>query len=141
MSEQPEQIFTEAQIAEERSRYLQEQSEKSKDNHYSDGVGGWLLCFIFTLVFFSPAVRVWDFVAGYHQTMGNIAHIQRHPYSLYQLYFVEQLVAFALSGYGIIVGIRLWNVQPGASGKLSNFYWLSCCSHSQIMQWEPSGQL
>lgn len=84
------------------------------------GVGGWLLFFILTLVFFSPASYIVAVLVGYRHTMESFSR-SAHPYSLYQFYFVEQAVGLALCGYSIFAGIQLWKKRPGAVGNAKRF--------------------
>lgn len=84
------------------------------------GAGGWLLLFIFTLVFFGPAAHVFAFLRGYRHSM-EIFPRSTHPYSLYEFYFVEQLVGFAVYGYGIFAGIQLWKTRPAAVKHAKQF--------------------
>lgn len=77
------------------------------------GVGRWLALFIFTLVLIGPAIRIFSFLGGYSHTIGLLARA-RHPYFSYTYYAVEQLISFAVQGYGVFAGIRLWRIRSGA---------------------------
>ncbi|MGB6430704.1 MAG: DUF2569 family protein [Candidatus Acidiferrales bacterium] len=84
------------------------------------GVSGWLLCFIFTLVFIGPAVRVYSLFENYGHSMQVFAE-SRHSSALHVYYFVEQFISFAVRGYGLFAGIELWKVRPGAVQKAKLF--------------------
>jgi|ERR1700722_5716883 len=84
------------------------------------GVGGWLLFFIFSLVFFGPATRIFGFLGHYRHSMQIFAR-SPHSYSLYTYYFVEQLASFAVYGYGIFAGIQLWKIRSGAIQQAKRF--------------------
>jgi hypothetical protein len=86
----------------------------------SQGVGGWLLLFVLSLVIFGPAARVLNFLGGYRPSLEVFAK-SSHGYSLYMFYFIEQLTSFAVCGYGIVVGIRLWRICPGAVQQAKRF--------------------
>jgi hypothetical protein len=68
------------------------------------GIGGWLLFFIFTLVFFSPLYQLYDFTANpqfYFWESGAII-------------YESVAVAIVYYTWGIIVGILLWKRKPKA---------------------------
>jgi Protein of unknown function (DUF2569) len=92
------------------------------------GVGGWLLYFIFTVVFFSPADHVLGFLRSYHHTIELFASAP-HLYARYQFYIVEQLAGFALNGYGIFAGIQLWKTKPAAVMHAKRFLLLFAAYH------------
>ncbi|MBZ5696793.1 MAG: DUF2569 domain-containing protein [Acidobacteriia bacterium] len=76
--------------------------------------------FICTLVFFGPAAEIWSFVRGYHHFMETVLHVP-HPYSARAYYFAEKLVVFAIRAYGILTGIQLWKIRPGAVERAKRF--------------------
>jgi hypothetical protein len=91
-----------------------------RHNSSLHGVGGWLLFFIFTLVFFGPAARLFSFLLAFRQNIQTFAQAP-HPHSLYTFYSVEQLVSFGIYGYGIFAGIQLWKTRPGAVEHAKRF--------------------
>jgi len=82
--------------------------------------GGWLLFFILTLVFIGPATRIFYFLGSYRHSLELILQT---PHSNLHLafYISEQLAAFAVRGYGLFAGIRLWRIIPGALGEAKRF--------------------
>jgi hypothetical protein len=84
------------------------------------GVGGWLLFFIFTLVFFGPIARIWGVAHGYRRFAEGLATVP-HPYSVRAFYFAEVLVGFVLCAYGMFAGIQLWRARPGAVARAKQF--------------------
>jgi Protein of unknown function (DUF2569) len=88
--------------------------------HQPKGVGGWLLFFILTLVVFGPVARIVHFKSAYHQNMDLFSR-SGHPYLLYGFYGVEQLLGFAICGYGIFAGIQLWKKNPAGIEKAKRF--------------------
>src|ERR1700722_10997445 len=89
-------------------------------NHPQGRVGGWLLFFILTLVFFGPAMCVFTFLGHYRHSMQLFAR-SHHSYSLYAFYFVEQLASFAVRGYGLFAGIQLWKMRLDAIQHAKRF--------------------
>jgi hypothetical protein len=85
-------------------------------NHPQRRVSGWLLFFIFTLVFIGPANRIFGFLGSYRHSMELISR-SSHPHLNFAFYTSEQLAAFAVRGYGLFAGIRLWRISPGAVGQ------------------------
>jgi hypothetical protein len=75
--------------------------------------GGWLLFFIFTLVFIGPTIRIFTFLGNYRQTMELFSR-SSHSHLFYAYYVTEQFASFAVRGYAIFAGIRLWRISPGA---------------------------
>jgi len=84
------------------------------------GVGGWLLFFIFTLVFIGPATRVYGFLEAYGHIMRVFAR-SSHSTAALVYYFAEQMASFAVYGYGVFAGIELWKMRPGAVEKAKLF--------------------
>jgi hypothetical protein len=82
--------------------------------------GGWLLFFIFTLVFIGPAIQIFNFLGSYRHSMDLISR-SSHPHLYLAFYGSEHLVAFALRAYGIFAGIQLWRIVPGAVGQAKRF--------------------
>jgi hypothetical protein len=89
-------------------------------NKSLQGAGGWLALFIFTLIFSGPAIRLFRFVSSYH-TMQQLFTQSAHSYSVRAFFFVEQLVGFAIRGYGIFAGVQLWKIRPGAVESAKRF--------------------
>jgi hypothetical protein len=89
-------------------------------NHPQRRAGGWLLFFIFTLVFIGPAVRIFSFLGSYRHSMELFSRTS-HPHVYFAYYTSEQLTAFAVRGYGLFAGIRLWRISPGAVGQAKRF--------------------
>jgi hypothetical protein len=77
------------------------------------GVGGWLLFFIFSLVFIGPGTRVIGFLGTYRHNLQIFAR-SPHRDAYYAYYFVEQFVRFTVYAYGIFAGIQLWRIRPEA---------------------------
>jgi hypothetical protein len=84
------------------------------------GVGGWLLVFIITLVFIGPALHLANFIRGFAHNREVFVR-SAHPYSLYQFYFAEAFLGFAVYCYAIFVGIQLWRIRKGAVQRAKNF--------------------
>ncbi|HEY4950130.1 MAG TPA: DUF2569 family protein [Candidatus Acidoferrales bacterium] len=84
------------------------------------GVGGWLLISIITLVFIGPAWHVANFIRSFVHNQELLAR-SLHPYSLYQFYFVEAFLGFAVYGYAIFAGIQLWKIREGAVQRAKRF--------------------
>ncbi len=95
-------------------------ASSSPVDHPHRGVGGWLLFFIFTLVFFAPIRNIFSFLDSYEHSVGVFSRLpQSHPFFAY--YVSEQLAIFAARGYGIYVGIRLWRTSLGAVDHAKHF--------------------
>lgn len=92
------------------------------------GVGGWLLFFVLTMVLFGPATHIVLFLRSYHHTIEVEARLT-HRYLHYLFYIVEQLVDFALYGYGIFAGIQLWKIRPAALMHAKRFLLLLVLYH------------
>lgn len=78
--------------------------------------GGWLLFFIFTLVFIGPALRIFNFLGTFRHNMELFSR-SPHSHLFYGYYVSEQLANFAVRGYAVFAGIRLWRISPGAVGQ------------------------
>jgi hypothetical protein len=95
-------------------------TSSSPIDHSYRGVGGWLLFFIITLVFIAPANLIFRVLYAYEHSIelfSRSAH--SHPFISY--YVWEHLASFAVRGYGIYVGIRLWRTSPGAVDHARHF--------------------
>ena len=88
--------------------------------HQPKGVGGWLLVFILTLVLFGPVARILHFKSGYHHNIELFSRSE-HAYLQYGFYGIEELLGFAISGYGIFAGIQLWKKNPAGIEKAKRF--------------------
>jgi hypothetical protein len=89
-------------------------------NHPQRRASGWLLFFIFTLVFIGPATRIFGFLGAYRHSMELFSR-SSHPHLFFAYYASEQLASFAVRGYGLFAGIRLWRISPGAVGQAKRF--------------------
>ncbi len=76
--------------------------------------------FILTLIVFGPIARIAHFKAHHHHSMELFSN-SGHPYLLYGFYAVEQLLGFAISGYGIFAGIQLWKKNPAGIEHAKRF--------------------
>ena len=75
------------------------------------GVHGWLLFFICTLVFVTPATYIFSLLEHYSAVMGRISRLGR-PAPHYVLYLLEELFLGVLCIYGIFSGVLLWKLRP-----------------------------
>ena len=89
-------------------------------SHPLCGVGGWLLFFIFTLVFFGPAAHLFSSLLAYHSSIEAFAR-SPHSYSLYEFYFAEQILGVVVYGYSVFAGIQLWKLRRGAVPTAKRF--------------------
>lgn len=92
------------------------------------GIGGWLLVFILTLVFFTPAAGIVAFLRSYGRALRVFAQMA-HPYAYDLLYAGEQLTGLALCAYGIFAGMRLWKMRPAALMHAKRFLLLLVLFH------------
>lgn len=84
------------------------------------GAGGWLLFFIFTLVFFGPIALVLGLVG---ESLQNIVSSAPFPHWSvpHAYYIVAQFAHLAIRGYGIYAGIQLWKIRPKAVQHAKGF--------------------
>jgi hypothetical protein len=71
-----------------RSSDITAQASLNDLRHSLHGVGGWLLLFICTLVFFGPAAHVFSFFSEFRHSLQIFAQAP-HRYSLYEFYFAR----------------------------------------------------
>ena len=95
-------------------------TSSSLGDHRVRGAGGWLLFFIFTLVFIAPAVRIFSFLGTYGHSIELFSR-SAHSHLFFAYYISEQLASFAVRGYGIYAGVQLWRTSPGAVDQAKRF--------------------
>jgi Protein of unknown function (DUF2569) len=83
------------------------------------GVRGWLLFFCITLTI---GVPIGAFLAN-SQTAGSLSQYFTRVPHLREFCTTLYVLNFALALYGVIVGVMLWRVRPGAVAAVKLFLW------------------
>src|SRR6202451_4918813 len=75
------------------------------------GVGGWLLFFCFSMIFFNPIMTVYQLFTYPFPLLSKTHDVRREI-----LWSVNSVLFLGVSAFGVVAGIRLWLVCAGAGG-------------------------
>ena len=72
-------------------------------------VGGWLLFFCLSLVIFTPLIGVFSLITSVDQLQSSFL-----PDNFMSYFTIITIIEFALIGFGMYIGIKLWQIAPYA---------------------------
>ena len=88
------------------------------------GVGGWLLFFCFSMIFFNPISTVYQIFTYTFPLLSKTHDVRREI-----LWSINSVLFLGVSAFGVVAGIRLWLVCAGAV-RLARLWLLTLvCAH------------